>query len=111
MNDKQFSGKVALVTGATSGIGQACALAFAHAGAKVVCVGRKTEALKEVEQKVKETDAEALTIEADLSLTEAPRNVVARAREVFGGIDILVNSAGHISNGTIENTSLNHGTT
>jgi len=103
MNEKQFSGKVALVTGATSGIGQACAIAFAQAGAKVVCVGRKIEALREIENT---TGAEVLTIEADLAETEAPARVVARALEVFGGIDILVNAAGHISNGTVENTSL-----
>src|SRR6185503_3752083 len=103
MNEKQFSGKVALVTGATSGIGHACAIAFAQAGAKVVCVGRKIEALKELEKKI---GADVLTIEADLAETEAPARVVARALEVFGGIDILVNAAGHISNGTIENTSL-----
>jgi NAD(P)-dependent dehydrogenase (short-subunit alcohol dehydrogenase family) len=103
MNEKQFSGKVALVTGATSGIGQACAIAFAQAGAKVVCVGRKAEALKEIEKSI---GAEVLTIEADLAETEAADRVVARALDVFGGIDILVNAAGHISNGTIENTSL-----
>jgi NAD(P)-dependent dehydrogenase (short-subunit alcohol dehydrogenase family) len=103
MNEKQFSGKVALVTGATSGIGQACATAFAQAGAKVVCVGRKAGALKEIEETI---GAEVLTIEADLAETQAAARVVARALEVFGGIDVLVNAAGHISNGTIENTSL-----
>jgi len=103
MNEKQFSGKVAFVTGATSGIGHACAIAFAQAGAKVVCVGRKIEALREIEKTI---GAEVLTIEADLAETEAPARVVARALEVFGGIDILVNAAGHITNGTIENTSL-----
>jgi len=103
MNEKQFSGKVALVTGATSGIGQACAIAFAEAGAKVICVGRKAEALKEIKETI---GAEVLTIAADLAGTEAAERVVARAIEVFGGIDILVNAAGHISNGTIENTSL-----
>jgi NAD(P)-dependent dehydrogenase (short-subunit alcohol dehydrogenase family) len=66
-------------------------------------VGRKTEALKELEKKI---GADVLTIEADLAETEAPARVVARALEAFGGIDILVNAAGHISNGTIENTSL-----
>ena len=106
MNDKQFSGKVALVTGATSGIGRACALAFANAGASLVCVGRKSDALREIKTKITETGADGLTIEADLSATEAPANVMARALETFGGIDILVNAAGHISNGTIENTSL-----
>jgi NAD(P)-dependent dehydrogenase (short-subunit alcohol dehydrogenase family) len=49
---------------------------------------------------------DVLTIEADLAATEAPAMVVAQAVETFGGIDVLVNAAGHISNGTIENTSL-----
>ena len=106
MNEKQFNGKVAFVTGATSGIGQACAIAFANAGAKVVCVGRKTEALKDVEKKIRETGAEALTIEADLSREQEAEQRFNVQFEVFGGIDVLVNAAGHISNGTIENTSL-----
>jgi NADP-dependent 3-hydroxy acid dehydrogenase YdfG len=111
MNEKQFTGKVALVTGATSGIGQACAIAFATAGAKVVCVGRKAEALSEVEQKIRELDTEALTIKADLSSENESERVVAEAVKAFGGLDVLVNSAGHISNGTIVNTSLRPGTT
>jgi NAD(P)-dependent dehydrogenase (short-subunit alcohol dehydrogenase family) len=106
MNEKQFTGKVAFVTGATSGIGHACAIAFANAGAKVVGVGRKTEALSEVEKKIRETGAEVLTIQADLSEVQEAERAVKRALEVFGGIDILVNAAGHLSNGTVENTSL-----
>ena len=106
MNEKQFTGKVAFVTGATSGIGQACAIAFAAAGAKAVCVGRKAEALQNVEQKIRELGTEALTIAADLSREEEAKRAIQQAIEVFGGIDVLVNAAGHISNGTIENTSL-----
>ena len=106
MNEKQFTGKVAFVTGATSGIGHACAIAFANAGAKVVGVGRKAEALDDVEKKIRETGAEVLTIQADLSEVQEAQRAVQRALEVFGGIDILVNAAGHLSNGTIENTSL-----
>ena len=106
MNDKQFNGKVAFVTGATSGIGQACALAFAKAGAKVVCVGRKAEALQDVEQKIRELGAETLTINSDLARENEAQRVVEQAIQGFGGIDVLVNAAGHLSNGTIENTSL-----
>lgn len=106
MNEKQFTGKVAFVTGATSGIGHACAIAFANAGAKVVGVGRNTEALNDVEKKIQEAGAEVLTIQADLSNVQEAERAVKRAIEVFGGIDILVNAAGHLSNGTIENTSL-----
>src|SRR5690242_3744514 len=106
MNDRQFTGKVAFVTGATSGIGQACAMTFANAGAKVVCVGRKEEALRNVEQRIREIGTEALVIKADLVLVNEAEQAVREAIKAFGGIDILVNAAGHISNGTIENTSL-----
>ena len=106
MNDKQFNGKVALVTGATSGIGQACAIAFAKAGAKVVCVGRKAEALEEVEQKIRALGAETVSINSDLARENEAQRIVEQAIRGFGGIDILVNAAGHLSNGTIENTSL-----
>jgi NAD(P)-dependent dehydrogenase (short-subunit alcohol dehydrogenase family) len=106
MNDRHFTGRVAFVTGATSGIGQACAIAFANAGANVVCVGRKEEALKDIERRIRELGAETLPIKADLvSIPEAER-AIKEAVTAFGGIDILVNAAGHISNGTIENTSL-----
>ena len=106
MNDKQFNGKVAFVTGATSGIGWACAIAFAKAGAKVVCVGRKAEALEDVQQKIREIGAEVLTINSDLARENEAQRVVEEAIQGFGGIDVLVNAAGHLSNGTIENTSL-----
>jgi NAD(P)-dependent dehydrogenase (short-subunit alcohol dehydrogenase family) len=106
MNEREFNGKVAFVTGATSGIGQACALAFAAAGARVVGVGRNTEALREMEKKIEQIGAEALTIKADLSRDQEAERSIEQAIQAFGGIDILVNAAGHISNGTIENTSL-----
>ena len=106
MTDKQFGGKVAFVTGATSGIGQACALAFARAGANVVCIGRNEDALADVAQKVREAGTEPLTIQADLSLEQEPERTIANAVQRFGGVDVLVNAAGHISSGTIENTSL-----
>lgn len=105
MNEKQFAGKVAFVTGATSGIGQACAIAFAEAGANVVCVGRKEDALRDVENIIRETGSQSLTAQADLARDGEAERVVQHAIAVFGGIDVLVNAAGHISNGTIENTS------
>ncbi len=105
MNQKQFTGKVAFVTGATSGIGQACAIAFARAGANVVGVGRKEDALMELEQKIRETSSGVL-IRADLAHEDEAERAVQQAVAVFGGIDVLVNAAGHISSGTIENTSL-----
>lgn len=106
MNNKQFAGKVAFVTGATSGIGQACALAFAAAGANVAAVGRKEEALRDVELKIRDAGVKPLTIKADLSNELEAERAIEQAIRVFGGIDVLVNAAGHISSGTIENTSL-----
>ena len=106
MSDSRFAGKVALVTGATSGIGQACAKAFATAGAKVACVGRNEKALQDVSSEIRKLDAEALPIRADLAATGEAERVVAETIKNFGGIDVLVNAAGHISSGTIENTSL-----
>ena len=104
MNEKQFTGKVAFVTGATSGIGQACAMAFAQAGANVVCVGRKEDALRELERNLLKTTSGVLTIRADLLHEDEAERAVQQAVAVFGGIDVLVNAAGHISSGTIENT-------
>ena len=106
MSERQFTGKVAFVTGATSGIGQACAMAFAKAGAKVVCIGRNEEALTDVEQRIRETDTETLAIKADLASVQEGERAIQETLKTFGGIDVLVNAAGHISSGTVENTSL-----
>lgn len=106
MSDKRFSGKVALVTGATSGIGQACAIAFATAGARVACVGRKEKALRDVAERIRALDSKALTIQADLLSSAEAERAVNETIKTFGGIDVLVNAAGHISSGAIENTTL-----
>ncbi len=106
MNDRRFAGKVALVTGATSGIGQACAIAFAKAGAKVTCVGRNEQALKDVADQINALDSEALPLRADVAVALETERVVNETVKRFGGIDVVVNAAGHISSGTIENTSL-----
>jgi NAD(P)-dependent dehydrogenase (short-subunit alcohol dehydrogenase family) len=103
--NQQFQNKVAFVTGATSGIGQACALAFAAAGAQVVCIGRNQDALKEVEGEIGKTGSDVLTIRAELTREDEADRAVQHAVGVFGGIDVLVNAAGHISSGTIESTS------
>lgn len=106
MSDKRFTGKVAVVTGATSGIGHACAVGFAKEGANVVCVGRKEDVLKDVSQELRDAGVEALPIRADLSVDEEADHVVDETLKIFGGVDVLVNAAGFLSAGTIENTSL-----
>jgi NAD(P)-dependent dehydrogenase (short-subunit alcohol dehydrogenase family) len=94
-----------VVTGATSGIGRATALRFGRERAAVVAVGRKADALGEVAQAVQAAGGRCLVVEADVTAADAPGVVVTRAIETFGGITTLVNAAGIIANGTIENTS------
>jgi NAD(P)-dependent dehydrogenase (short-subunit alcohol dehydrogenase family) len=96
----EFDGKVAIVTGATSGIGMATAHRFAEQGARVAAVGRKKDVLAKVARQNIKTYAVDLLNEQDTS--RFVKDVVAD----FGGIDVLVNAAGIIANGTIENTTL-----
>ena len=105
MSDKKFSGKVVVVTGATSGIGHACAIAFANEGAKIVCVGRKEEALQQVAEEIRRAGAEALSVRADLSNEQEADHIIDEALKAFSGVDVLVNAAGFLTTGTIENTS------
>lgn len=104
--DKEFAKKTLLITGATSGIGKATALRFAEAGANIVAVGRNESALVELEKQIRHNGAEFLAIVADISLEQGMDKIVADAVNRFGGIDVLVNAAGHISTGTIETTRL-----
>jgi NAD(P)-dependent dehydrogenase (short-subunit alcohol dehydrogenase family) len=104
--EKELAGKVAIVTGATSGIGRATALRLAEAGANVAVVGRNAQALKEVTGEIQEKGVEALSIRADVTVQPIARRIVAQTVERLGKIDVLVNAAGHLANGTIENTPM-----
>ncbi|MDT4969127.1 MAG: hypothetical protein QOJ64_3864 [Acidobacteriota bacterium] len=102
----ELKSKVAIVTGATSGIGRATAVRFAKAGASVAIVGRNAKSLKDLASEIQELGGEALPLRADITgQGKAPR-IVAQAIRKFGGLDVLVNAAGHIASGDIENTKL-----
>lgn len=88
-----LTGKVALVTGASRGIGQAIAEAYAGAGAKVVLASRKQEGLDAVAEIIRSNGGDALPIAAHTGSDEAVQAVVDQATEVYGGIDIVVNNA------------------
>ncbi|MEP6743028.1 MAG: SDR family oxidoreductase [bacterium] len=103
--EQEFSKKNLFITGATSGIGRATALRFAQAGANIAAVGRNQTALEELTHALKAFDVRCVTITADLSRSESAGQSLDKAIEVLGGIDVLVNAAGHISNGTIETTT------
>lgn len=104
--DKEFAQKVLLITGATSGIGKATALRFSEAGASIAAVGRNEAALSDLKEQIEGKSAGFLAIPADLFVEEEAGNAVSKTVEHFGGVDVLVNAAGHISSGTIENTPL-----
>ena len=93
-NPFDLSGKVALVTGANTGLGQGIALALASAGAKIVLIGR-TEPSETIEQ-LTALGAESYSILTDLSVSEQVKDIIAEAVEAFGRVDILVNNAGII---------------
>lgn len=86
--------KVAIITGASSGIGAATFAAFAREGAKVVATGRSHERLQAGLDNAKSLGAEAITVEADLEDDGAAEKIVAAAKEAFGRVDVLVNNAG-----------------
>jgi NAD(P)-dependent dehydrogenase (short-subunit alcohol dehydrogenase family) len=96
MNNRQpfdLSGKVALITGASRGIGEAIALAYAQLGAKVVLASRKQADLDTLAQRIQEAGGEALPLAAHTGDPAAVSALVEKATATFGGIDILVNNA------------------
>ena len=92
--DFSLDGKVALITGASRGIGQAIAEAYALSGAQVVLSSRKQAALDLVAEQITAAGGEALPLAAHTGDQASIENLVRRAVDVFGGIDILVNNAG-----------------
>jgi NAD(P)-dependent dehydrogenase (short-subunit alcohol dehydrogenase family) len=99
--DGGFGGKVVLVSGASSGIGRACALALGRQGAKVVAGGRRAERLAEVTAAITRDGGEALAVTGDVrDETTAPEWITAAITR-FGRLDGLINAAGVIGNGAI----------
>ncbi len=90
----KLDGKVALVTGASSGIGEATALALAEAGASVAVAARRTDKLEELVKKIEGMGGKAFAITADVSDEDQARDMVTAANAEFGRVDILVNNAG-----------------
>jgi len=101
----KLTGKVALITGATSGIGKATALVFADEGADVVITGRRAELGEAVAAEIRRRGVRSAFIVADHSKLEDCQRVVAETVRQFGRIDILFNNAGVVMKGTAESTS------
>ncbi len=101
----KHSGKVAIITGATSGIGKATAVLFADEGADIVITGRRAELGKRVADEISRRGVRCEFIHADHADGGACSRVVEQTLASFGRIDILFNTAGIVTHGTAETTS------
>lgn len=90
----RLAGRVALVTGATSGLGQAIAAGFARQGAQVAICGRREEIGQAVAEGIRQAGGEAVFVTCDVADGEQVRDLVARTVAAFGRLDIAVNNAG-----------------
>ena len=96
VDHSRYRDSVVLITGATSGIGEATAHAYARQGAKVFFCGRREELGKEVEKAIREFGGEATYMRADVREEDQLAKFVSNCVEVYGGIDIAFNNAGII---------------
>ncbi|MBT2735585.1 SDR family NAD(P)-dependent oxidoreductase [Bacillus sp. ISL-7] len=90
----RLQNKVAIVTGSTSGIGEATAKLFAAEGAKVVVVGRRRENGERIVDSINSQGGEAIFVQKDMTNEEQIINLVESTLKEFGQIDILINNAG-----------------
>ena len=100
----KLKNKVAIITGATSGIGKATALLFAEEGANLIVTGRRSELGKTVEAECRQKGVRCVFVEADHSKLEDCQRVVDVALKEFHQIDILFNNAGIVTKGTADTT-------
>ena len=104
----KLKNKNAIVTGASSGIGQAIAEHLANEGANVVIAARREDKLKQIADRINQQGkGSALAVVTDVSKQTEVENLVKQATEAFGDIDILVNNAGVVGNGRITDGKLN----
>lgn len=102
-----LSGKIVLITGASSGIGRATAIHFAQLGAKLALTGRNVSNLEKVSKECESVSKLApLLITAEISNEQDVKKIIDSTLKHYSQLDVLVNNAGTLETGTIENTSL-----
>jgi NAD(P)-dependent dehydrogenase (short-subunit alcohol dehydrogenase family) len=102
---RRLSGKVALITGGGTGIGRACALAFAREGAKIAVAGRRREPLEAVVREIEGAGSKALALTCDVTQTASVAAALSQSEQHFGRLDTIVNNAGAVVVATAEHTS------
>lgn len=102
----EFNNKVALITGATSGIGEACAEVFAKANARIMLTGRDSEKLGALANSIQSGNSSAHYFAGDITDAEFRKSLIRETINKFGELDIVVNSAGIIAMGSIESTTM-----
>lgn len=98
----ELKNKVAIITGASTGIGQAIAMGLAHEGARIVLASRNQEALEAIAGEIKKQGAEVLVVPTDVTQDSQLKSLVEQTVDAFGGIHILVNNAGVYQRALVE---------
>lgn len=101
LQKNNLEGKVAVVTGASKGIGKAIVGALADAGAKVVLAARTPKTVEQAASNIRETGADAIAVPTDVTDVDAVQNLIQRTLDTYQNLDILINNAGSGRFGTI----------
>jgi NAD(P)-dependent dehydrogenase (short-subunit alcohol dehydrogenase family) len=102
---RRLSGKVAFITGSGTGIGRACALAFAREGAHVAVAGRRKDPLDSVAGEIEAAGGKSLALSCDVTQRSSVEDALAEAEKHFRRLDTIVNNAGAVVVATVEHTS------
>lgn len=106
MNLFDLTGQVAVVTGASSGLGKDAAIAYAKSGANVALLARRVEKLEETKKEIERLGRQALTVECDVTSEEKVKAAVEKIMNYFGKVDILLNCAGVAVLGGVDTLSI-----